>query len=540
MIRLIFLVLVYACFFLLSCAKMEQPSGGPEDKVAPKILKTYPENKALFFKEDEILITFSKEMSERTVKEAITTVPPNFFRQKKWRGNTLVLEPSKPYAVDHTYTITISTSARDLHGNALEKQFILVFSSGKTIADGQIAGNIVWKYAEVNDLKNGRINLTSLADSSIIYNTATDSTGAFTFDYLAREKYRLEAYIDKDSNQKYTDTKEPGIIQVVDITTGNRNTLELELALNDTVPSKLDKVISLDRENLLVRFDEEMKMDSLASISNWMLSPADDTLKTIEIYSLYGGETKSKDWFFRVMALDGGKKYRMLCKYAKDQADNVSKNITYTFEASSKVDSVRLKVDKIEPASGKAGVSIKSTILLSFNREIKRETLEKAFLLKTQIGSEITSGSWSYPHILEAEFKPLFPLAAKMQYTVYLDTTMLDYRGWQLGSKFESSFYTEVSDEPGSITGQIIYRQTNSPIIVSLSKGSAWTMTTSISKPGPYEIKKVPPGIYTVNAFLDVNKNGKLDVGESFGSFKGVAIVKSGLATPNIDITLFP
>ncbi|MBN1234210.1 MAG: Ig-like domain-containing protein [Candidatus Coatesbacteria bacterium] len=541
MLKAIVLILsLYLLILLFSCAKMEYPGGGPEDKKAPKITETVPEHKTTRFKGKEVLITFSEDMSERTVKEALSFIPPNFFKVKGWKGTTLILEPTKPYSENQTYIINMNTNARDLQGNPLTSQFILVFSTGKSLADGIISGTLIWKLAEANQLKLGRVNLTSMQDSTIIYTTTTDSTGTFFFKYLAKDRYKIEAFLDIDNNQKYSDTREPGISQVLDITTGNREALDLELTVFDTIPPKIGTVISSDRENLIVKFDEEIKLDSLKNEANWRISPSEDSTKTAKIYTFFNAEAKTREWYFRTETLDAKKKYKIYCKYAEDISKNIGKNLVAEFESNESIDSTFLKVSKIEPSAGKAAVSIRDSITIYLNREFDRESLQKAFTLKAQAGTETVFGKWSFPHPLRAIFTPNYPLSSKIQYVINIDTSLVDYRGWKMDKPFQSTFTTEVSEEPGSFSGSIIYRAINAPIVISLSKGSGWTMTTTISKPGPYEIKKVPAGIYTVNAFIDNNKNGKLDVGESFGSYRGVVVVKSGIATTNIDVTLFP
>jgi parallel beta-helix repeat protein len=102
------------------------------DIAAPYITLTEPENGESNISVDStISITFSKEMNTTTVESAISLsgglMPTNFV----WdAGNKKVtLTPSSDFSSETTYTVTITTDAKDLLGNRIEETYLFSFSS---------------------------------------------------------------------------------------------------------------------------------------------------------------------------------------------------------------------------------------------------------------------------------------------------------------------------------------------------------------------------------------------------------------------------
>ncbi|MFB3909022.1 MAG: Ig-like domain-containing protein [Candidatus Eisenbacteria bacterium] len=124
-----------------SCAQVEAPSGGPEDKTLPRVLALSPDSGAVEVRPDTISILFSKKMDRRSVLESIRVTPPLSLGRPEWRGNLLAIPLREPPDTAKTYTILISAAAKDRRGNALGP-WVAPFSTGPTLDDGVVEGKL--------------------------------------------------------------------------------------------------------------------------------------------------------------------------------------------------------------------------------------------------------------------------------------------------------------------------------------------------------------------------------------------------------------
>ena len=130
-------LLKYGAFFaallvamLASCATQVAPSGGPEDKLPPRVAGVYPApNTTNHPNELMVKLEFDEWINALIPRSAVSISPPI---DKKLRfevsGRTLVLSSRAVLDTGTTYTITFAGGIKDLHGNALAKPFLAAFS----------------------------------------------------------------------------------------------------------------------------------------------------------------------------------------------------------------------------------------------------------------------------------------------------------------------------------------------------------------------------------------------------------------------------
>jgi hypothetical protein len=125
------------------CARREPPSGGPPDIVAPKLLSSSPDSgRAGVAVDAKLSLTFSEAMDPRATQESVQLAPNVGIRQRRWNGRTLSLVLEKPLSPDHIYTLFVSGSARDRHGNNMASGATITFTTGGTFPAGRIEGTI--------------------------------------------------------------------------------------------------------------------------------------------------------------------------------------------------------------------------------------------------------------------------------------------------------------------------------------------------------------------------------------------------------------
>jgi ATP-dependent Zn protease len=76
----------------------------------------------------KISITFSKGMDKTSVQAAFR-VSPDMTGTFSWNGNVMIFTPSMELLPDTSYTVKITTDAKDLHGNVLEAEYSFSFTT---------------------------------------------------------------------------------------------------------------------------------------------------------------------------------------------------------------------------------------------------------------------------------------------------------------------------------------------------------------------------------------------------------------------------
>jgi ATP-dependent HslUV protease ATP-binding subunit HslU len=193
------------------CARKLAPTGGPRDVLPPTLLATDPDSGATHVKPDApIRLVFSEAMDRASVGSNVVLGPHVRNVTARWEnGHTLALVPEPQLAPGRTYTLLIPPGARDLRGNALERAFVVHFTTADAFAPGLIEGLVVgqgvppdgayvWAYRQ--DLGHG-----------------PDST-AFDMDALGQARqggvfalpgldvpgtYRLFTFVDRNRNRSF-------------------------------------------------------------------------------------------------------------------------------------------------------------------------------------------------------------------------------------------------------------------------------------------------------------------------------------------------
>ena len=200
----------YALALVLGCAVVSRPTGGDEDRLAPKLdtarstaplaVGVRPELLVLEFDE---YVTLSN--ASRTV--VLTPTPEAGRPQYRQRGRRVEVDLSDVrYRDSTTYQLLFGDAVRDLNANNPAQRLRYVWSTGPELDSLQIAGQVVDHFsgeAQIGVLVGLYRNLS---DSAVVqlgpdYFTTTDSTGRFQLDYLSPGRYRLLAFADGDENR---------------------------------------------------------------------------------------------------------------------------------------------------------------------------------------------------------------------------------------------------------------------------------------------------------------------------------------------------
>ncbi len=234
------LVFLYLSFlFVLSCARIGSPTGGPKDEAPPEVIKSEPPNYSTGFTGDKILITFDEYFELRNIRQKLVVSPlmknkPEF----KIKGKTLEIKLLDSLQPNRTYAINFGDALVDLHEANPLNNFQFVFATGDMIdslkASGQVLQAFDGKPADevVVMLYSNTADSVPLKELPL-YISKTDKEGKFALRNLAEGEYKI--FVLKDANNNFLFDQPTEAIAFLD--TLIRPGLEMETQVRDSTDS---------------------------------------------------------------------------------------------------------------------------------------------------------------------------------------------------------------------------------------------------------------------------------------------------------------
>lgn len=536
--KLFFLAL---SLLLISCAYQIPPSGGPPDTTPPEIIKTYPKNGTVNFKDNQIEVEFSEYVDKRSVQDA-TYITPYIEGeiQYKWSGRKLRIIFPEKLKDSTTYVVTFGTEIRDLNaGNKMRESFTLAFSTGASIDSGSIEGKIFTSeenfmvFAYLID----KINPDTLSPlhTKPDYVTQAGKDGSFKFQFIKFGKYRLFAINDKLRNLLYN----PGMDEygvfwedvTIDSTHPSASNIAFKITLEDTSKPFVSSINIVDDSHITLKFsekiilkDESIKLKDgereLAFLTQ--LYPDSSTILLI---------TKEK--------FNPNKKYILTLSNITDLAGNELDEVSFELKDKFSPDTTAPSLVSSIPSNNESDVDLNREIKLIFD-DILAEGFKAR--LSDSTGKEIEIKIKQ--NLNQIFIKPTTELKPNELFTLKI-FQLQDINGNGRKDTLEISFRTVDPAIFGAIEGMISCEDTISRVIVSAfevsSKKIFQTKTKCNSK---FILEQIPQGKYLIEAFIDSNDNGKYDYGkvfpfvpsEKFSFYPDTVKVRPRWTTENVNI----
>ena len=209
----IFILLIAYQYFLSSCAQVKAPPGGDKDTLSPQIVRSFPLNQSLNFKEKRIELEFDEYIKTTNLRTELLVTPSIGFYETKIKPKSVTLLLDSALKDNTTYTFNFREGIEDATERNKGLNIKLVFSTSDQIDSLSIKGQVKDLFSN-EEIEKALVGLYPWSDSLRIdqvkpyYFTQTDTSGFFNLENLAWGKYYLAAFTDKNANLIFNPNEE--------------------------------------------------------------------------------------------------------------------------------------------------------------------------------------------------------------------------------------------------------------------------------------------------------------------------------------------
>ncbi|MFI5252790.1 MAG: Ig-like domain-containing protein [Bacteroidota bacterium] len=531
-IALLFLIMGGGILIHLNCAGQFPPTYGPPDTVPPQIITTYPLPKTINFNEEKLHLEFSKYVDHRSVEQSIF-FSPNLGKVKyNWGGKGVDIEYRSKLRPNTTYIMTIGTDVIDLHNNRMAKAFSLPFSTGNKIDTASITGRVFDRSPEgimiyAFDLQYKHPDTLDPSINKPDYLTQTGKDGSFILPYLKVGMYRVMAVRDEYKNFQYDrQVDEYGLLPrdvVLTNDSSHKVNMQFRLTKEDTTRPFLAKVLSTDKNHVVIRFSKVIDTTSLKLQYIRVFDTLTQATLDLKDISVFGDSAIAAQLITADQEKDKG--YRIIVTNLQDlKGNSIFLNPGGTvFTGESAPDTIKPKVKITNIIEGSKNVDAGDSFFIAFDKPIVTSMFEHGFTI-TDSGKTKVDGAFSWWGSTKTVFIPAHPYRYSMPYIIKINLDSVrdvpahnHYKDSTLSIHFQtiaqsilSSVSGEVIDEAASASGNIVINLF--PVNAVITK----TKQQILSKPGPFSFENVPEGTYSFFVFRDTDGNGRYTFGRPY------------------------
>ncbi|HEX6316367.1 MAG TPA: Ig-like domain-containing protein [Gemmatimonadaceae bacterium] len=267
-----------AALALLGCAQAGMPPGGPPDTEPPRIVRITPDSNALNVRRNSIAFEFDEVVSERPLgvpglAELFIVSPSLGPSAVSWRRTSVEITPRGGLRPNTTYTVRMLPGLLDLDNNADSTGLTLVFSTGPSLATGEVSGR-VFDWVAARPAPNALVEAVLLPDS-LRFTTAADSSGRYVITHLPEGQFLLRALIDQNRNGA-ADPRE--LLDTVTVTLSDSLQRDMLAAVRDSLGVGLATAELRDSLTLRVSLDRPLDTLFVPSRRYFSIRDADSTV----------------------------------------------------------------------------------------------------------------------------------------------------------------------------------------------------------------------------------------------------------------------
>jgi uncharacterized protein (DUF2141 family) len=238
-------VFLLISIFVLSCAQVVAPGGGPKDTFAPKPLKYRPDSAQLNFNAKNIQIDFDEFIQLKDLNNQLIISPPMKKTPEitvKNKTLNITIDKNEELRPNTTYSISFGNSIQDLNENNPLKDFRYLFSTGSFIDSLSLKGKVENAF-DLGPQEGILVALYNDMNDSVVFKSQpdyfakTEKDGSFLIRNIRSGKYKLAAI--KDANVNYRYDGEPESIGFADAAVDANEKKEIVIGLFEEPAKKI-------------------------------------------------------------------------------------------------------------------------------------------------------------------------------------------------------------------------------------------------------------------------------------------------------------
>lgn len=491
------LIAIAIALALAQCAKRGSPTGGPIDEEPPVILRAFPDNYSVNFKNQEIEITFDEYIKLKDLQKQLVISPPlknlPLIRPQGGASKKITIEITDTLQDNTTYVLNFGQSVVDNTEGNPYPFFKYVFSTGTYIdslkIQGRVTDALTFKTDDFVNVMLYEVN-ENYTDSTIykeqpryVVNTL-DSLTTFTMENLRAGQYRMVALKEKSSNLKFDPKSDKiGFVSEV-ITVPTDEVFEVKL-----YEPKQDKDVRRASQVAQSR----IQIGYEGSLDSMKISPVDKSLITASRITKENKKDTLNYWYKPVLERDSlqlqmefqGFKKTLTARLKEQDADSliVSKYGQFSLR------------DRIQ-FTATTPISIVSPLQM---RLINKDSVPQDFAIQLD----------SLKNVLTYEFEAQPENRYNLQ---LLPGAITDFYG-KTNDTITSIYTTRATSDLGNIPINLI-GGTAFPIIIQMVTESLEVVAeTTVRGNTSISFDYLPPNKYYIRMIYDANDNGRFDPG---------------------------
>lgn len=409
-------VMCLIIFAFFSCGKDKPPTGGPKDTTPPEIIDFEPVNLTKNFQNNEINITFSETIDERSFEDALH-IYPTVMKKKITSGKqSVTITFKEELKQGQTYLITIDTRCKDLRYNSLERAHSLIFSTSDSISPCKLDVNL-----ELDERASERqgmyfVQLYNTQDTIFITSQNAEKLQNFTFDNIPSEEISVIAFLDENKNSDVDRKRELFDEKIVKLD-DPENEITLTLAFQDTTKPVLKKIVTESAQHLTLLFSEDIKDIRSIRVIDKVTKRILPLYETIIIGSNIECMTGVPDTNSCLLEL----------KDIQDFRDNITGLDTISFVNRQLPDTTLLELDSLSHEDGQTVITLSPEFRIRFSKIIPLDNISIS-LINSEDNKEVEltiKKEQGYTFVV----KPKKLLKNYVPYSLIISEETTDYEG---------------------------------------------------------------------------------------------------------------
>ncbi len=493
---------IFLASFILGCATMRNPEGGPRDRNPPKVLKMEPKNLTTHFNAKKIVIDFDEyiklnnEFKEFSISPEQEKPP---ILKAKLKHLEITLQDS--LEKNTTYTLNFGKAITDVNEGNILKNFTYVFSTGPTLDSLSISGKVRNSLTGAPEI-DATVFIFPLERDSLFGKkkpsifTTTDSSGNYKLNNLKKGSYKIYALKEKSGDRIYQQlSDEVGFVKApLVLDKSNLDSVNLQIFKELAIKFRVtDKKLNSDGSMTMV-FNQQLKKPQLT-----VTEPANIDLNKKVQFNKTNDSVKVwlADLSFdsvKIAIKDEGKLLETE-RFTRGKRDTYTRNIQATDN---------LESNTLNPYK---------PLQLHFNLPIENIDINKITLLEDSIprkGFTLTKDSTDI-----LSYSIAYKWQKKEEYILVLGEGAITGMFNTKNKEIRKVFKLGSTDDYGTLTLKVEVPDTAKNYILQLvnEKKDQVIYSESLHQNKTVIFNKYKQGIYYIRVVYDDNKNGIWDTG---------------------------